>query len=242
MVKKERDEGSIRLELASELKNVGPVIAELRDFLKDQGVGDDSNVVLVTRELVNNAIEHGNMNDPEKKVNMLASFVGEGRLLLEVEDQGQGFDHRTLNLSMPDDPTQFRSRGLALVNAFTDEIFFNEAGNKVSAYVSAKEETHFLVQDDQEWVVITPTGDITAEYAENLRSILLNQIQEKRDHFRFDLGKVEDIDSISLSILIVFANMARKYSPSAKLVVVNAGKDIANLFEMTRLNTIFSIQ
>jgi hypothetical protein len=48
-----------------------------------------------------------------------------------------------------------------------------------------------------------------------------------------------EIDSISLSLFVVFNNMLNKRGLQPELEVVNAERDISRLFHMTRLSRIY---
>src|SRR3954466_5510918 len=58
------------------------------------------NILLAVTEAVNNAIEHGNQNSPEKTV-QLSYRSSSDQITFTVADQGQGFD-----LKLVPDPTQ----------------------------------------------------------------------------------------------------------------------------------------
>ena len=58
------------------------------------------NILLAVTEAVNNAIEHGNKNSPEKTVQLSYQSSPE-QVTFTVADQGQGFD-----LKLVPDPTQ----------------------------------------------------------------------------------------------------------------------------------------
>lgn len=91
----------------------------------------DNNVRLALVEALTNAMEHGNRWDESKLVRVKAR-VDRDLLVVEVEDEGHGFDHRALP-----DPTKTenllceRGRGIFLMRSIMDEISFNPQGNKV---------------------------------------------------------------------------------------------------------------
>ncbi|MCP4132469.1 MAG: PAS domain S-box protein [bacterium] len=114
---------------------------------------------LATREILINAIEHGNLNiqswektealknnnyfqfikerqhDPrykDKKVTVEYSLTGE-MVSYRVSDEGEGFDHK--RITQPGEDTSpedlYHGRGLLLVREVFDVIEFNEKGNEV---------------------------------------------------------------------------------------------------------------
>lgn len=133
---------SILCTFPSEMSHIGHVTDTCRDFLMTGGVvrRDDVNLVLdmalVLRELLANAITHGNRCDAERLVRCTVERMVEARIKITVEDEGAGFDYRSLDLSLPLEPRNARSRGFALVNTLADRLEFNEAGNQVSAYIA----------------------------------------------------------------------------------------------------------
>ncbi|MGE4503970.1 MAG: ATP-binding protein [Desulfovibrionaceae bacterium] len=235
MMQVDRDEERLRFEMGSELHAVDKVIDETKAFVRDRGVEDAGGLVLVMRELLNNAIEHGNGKDASKQVTGAVEVVAPRRFKITVTDQGKGFDHQELVLRMSDDPTQLRSRGLPLVNAYSDELVFNEAGNEVSVYVTVPEETAFATGERDGVRVISPSGDITASVAERFRSLLVELLDAGDRRFRFDLSRVQDIDSITLSIFVIFSNMLEKIGDDHLLEVSGANGDIEDVFNLTRL-------
>lgn len=61
----------------------------------------------------------------------------EGGLRLTVEDEGEGFDYRSLDLKLPEGCGRIRDRGYKLVNAYCDKIEFAAPGNRVTAYLKS---------------------------------------------------------------------------------------------------------
>ena len=106
------------------------------EFLKRLGLGPCPHAALVVRELVSNAITHGNQNQLEKKVLLEIVHFGGRNFKIRVEDNGAGFNHHALNLTIPEDPRRLRQRGLVLVNAVSQAVEFNEAGNAVTAFLN----------------------------------------------------------------------------------------------------------
>jgi serine/threonine-protein kinase RsbW len=86
-------------------------------------------VRLALEEALVNAIKHGHRHDPRKQVEFRYRIDRE-KVLLEVEDQGQGFDPQDIP-----DPTAVENlerpcgRGLLLMRAYMTWIRYNESGN-----------------------------------------------------------------------------------------------------------------
>ena len=89
------------------------------------------NVIIAITEAVNNAINHGNNNDPSKKVTISYKKTDEN-LSFTVEDEGNGFDYE--NIPDPTDPEnlhKLNGRGIFLMKNLVDEIHFHEDGKKI---------------------------------------------------------------------------------------------------------------
>jgi anti-anti-sigma factor len=242
MIEATRKDDTLEMRAPSALGATSEVVKAFREFVGQQGVAaGEGGMVLVVRELVNNAIEHGHKRDESKTVRIRVEHLSGTRFKLIVSDEGDGFDVDSAEFAMSDDPDQLRSRGLALVNVFADEISFNETGNEVTVYMTAPTETEYRITNEDGLKIIHPTGDITAETSETFRATLLDLIEAGESDYRFDLTAVDDIDSISLSIFVIFANMARKKFENPVLELSGANKDIKNLFELTRLTQSYTI-
>ncbi|MBF0496749.1 MAG: ATP-binding protein [Deltaproteobacteria bacterium] len=238
-VNEERE--SITFRLTSEMRLVDRVVRDVAEYLKQYDVFELANFNMVLRELLNNAIEHGNKNVVERLVTCCVEHLQNTRFKITVEDEGSGFDHKKVDLTIPQDPLEPRSRGYGLINAFADEIGFNKAGNQVTAYFHFTSETGFKITEEDGWQVISPTGDVTSSVVDKFRTLLISLIDKGHTRYRFDLIKVEDIDSVSLSVFILFAKMLTKQKTPAELVIVNANRDLVNLFQMTRLNKAYRV-
>jgi serine/threonine-protein kinase RsbW len=89
-------------------------------------------VTLALNEAVVNAFRHGNRDDPSKSV-VVRYLVRPDEVLLEVEDQGQGFDPS----AVPDPLTEEglnrpAGRGLFMMRAYMTWVSFNREGNRVT--------------------------------------------------------------------------------------------------------------
>jgi serine/threonine-protein kinase RsbW len=86
-------------------------------------------VVLGLREALNNAVIKGCHQNEIKNVNYNLRFETD-RLIMEVEDEGEGFDWQRYLGKEP--PILAESgRGLPIMEQFFEMIWFNEKGNKV---------------------------------------------------------------------------------------------------------------
>lgn len=111
------------------------VIAEklVDDVCKKFSVDEDfyGNILIAVTEAVNNAINHGNRQNPDKKVQL--DFVERAdRLSFSVQDEGEGFDHNALpDPTDPENLEKISGRGVFLMKHLADEVEFSENGTRV---------------------------------------------------------------------------------------------------------------
>jgi serine/threonine-protein kinase RsbW len=121
------------LKITSNTQSLRLVERLIEDVCQVYGVNEDcyGNMLIAVTEAVNNAINHGNKNDPEKSVRI--GFESEdNKLVFSVTDEGEGFDY--LNLPDPTDPANLdkvSGRGVFLMSHLTDSIQFEDNGRKV---------------------------------------------------------------------------------------------------------------
>ncbi|MCX7605796.1 MAG: ATP-binding protein [Bacteroidia bacterium] len=93
-------------------------------------------IVAVT-EALSNAILHGNRQDPQKQVRIRFRYVSSsirpgGKLLVEVRDEGTGFDPSSLpDPTEEDNLLRESGRGIFLMRNLADGIEFKEGGRCV---------------------------------------------------------------------------------------------------------------
>ncbi len=86
---------------------------------------------LALEEGIVNAFRHGNRSDP-KKVVFFRSEIDEREARFEIEDQGPGFDPRTIPDPTDDDNIEIPSgRGVMLIKAYMSEVEYLKPGNKL---------------------------------------------------------------------------------------------------------------
>ena len=89
----------------------------------DESDGDDLGIV--TTELVNNAIHHGNQDDPSKTVTIRFT-VNSNKIEIRIIDQGGGFDPKKLKDPLaPENLMSESGRGIFLIRNLMDTIDFN---------------------------------------------------------------------------------------------------------------------
>lgn len=114
-----------------EMERVYPFVEELQRWANFEE--DDFNrIMLALSEAVNNAIMHGNKEDPDKKVHIKAS-LSDHTLTVSVKDEGEGFDPD----SVPDPLKEENllkegGRGIYLIDQYAEELNFSDNGCKAT--------------------------------------------------------------------------------------------------------------
>lgn len=118
------------IEIRSKIENITLVEKLVDDICEAYGVGEDyyGNILIAMTEAVNNAITHGNKQDPEKMVRV--KFVEDDDVLkFVVEDEGPGFDYENLpDPTSPENLEKPNGRGVFLMSKLADDIEFDETG------------------------------------------------------------------------------------------------------------------
>jgi len=131
--------GSVRLEAAfevpSDLAYVGPAAGYCARIAREHGFPEcvwAENLPLAVDEALTNAMRHGHGLDADKAVR-IAIRLGEGRLEIRVEDQGDGFDPDSLPDPRRGD-SLYRSggRGVFLIRNLCDDAHYARGGRSLT--------------------------------------------------------------------------------------------------------------
>lgn len=88
-------------------------------------------VRLALEEALTNAYKHGNREDPDKNV-ILECAIDQRRIVIEVEDEGPGFDPSTVPDPTAEENLEIPSgRGLVLMQSFMSVVEVIPPGNRV---------------------------------------------------------------------------------------------------------------
>ncbi len=88
--------------------------------------------------------------------------------------------------------------------------------------------------------VVSITGDIDLESSPQLRTFLRTKVSQKTPKLLLDFGGVNYIDSSGLATLIEYFQGVQGFS--GKLVLAALSPRVKNVFEIVRLEQIFSLQ
>lgn len=114
-----------------EMEKLERFVAELQNW----AAFDDeqrNRILLPLSEAVNNAIIHGNKQDPDKQVTVVARLQNQ-RLTISVKDEGAGFDPETLPDPLKEENLLNQGgRGVYLIKQYADEVTFSDQGSRIS--------------------------------------------------------------------------------------------------------------
>ncbi|HHV71845.1 MAG TPA: ATP-binding protein [Clostridia bacterium] len=119
--------------LESALEQIELASSTLLSLLEKNGITDSDLVFtlrLVLHEALSNAIIHGNQEDKNKKV-FLRLMLNEDRIVLEVEDEGNGFNYEERQRDEEVDLLHDGGRGLIILESLLDELVFKDNGKRV---------------------------------------------------------------------------------------------------------------
>jgi serine/threonine-protein kinase RsbW len=128
----------MRVVLPAALHAVEEFLAEFRRR-SQQMVGrvDCFAAELLVREALNNAVLHGCHANPEMKVRCSLRLKG-NRLLIAVEDEGDGFDWRAARVKRAAAHAG-SGRGMEILQRYANHVRFNQKGNGVTMIKQLKE-------------------------------------------------------------------------------------------------------
>lgn len=114
-----------------EMERVEPFVEELGEWA-DLREEDFNRVMLALSEAVNNAIMHGNEQDPDKNAYINASLDNR-TLTIRVRDEGEGFDPEEVPDPLKEENLLNQGgRGIYLIEQYADEVEYSESGSEVT--------------------------------------------------------------------------------------------------------------
>lgn len=139
MLKLDVDNEHITGCISSDLSCVELVAHLVSDILSYDRVHDATKPVLVVRELLKNAVIHGNRENPDLEVSFAIEKPPGGRFTITVTDKGEGFDYTQFMRHIPLDPRRDHRMGYAIISNFSDSIAFRDKGASVTVTVRLDE-------------------------------------------------------------------------------------------------------
>jgi serine/threonine-protein kinase RsbW len=124
-----------KLVLPSKLESIDEAVSTAISFANDMGFGEDAifPIDLAVREVVANAIKHGNKFDETKQVEIALDEIDEG-FEITVRDFGEGFAIESVpDPTNPENLLKASGRGILFMNNFMDKVewFEHEKGGTI---------------------------------------------------------------------------------------------------------------
>ena len=117
----------------SDLKNLRIAESLIDDVCRECHIHEDhyGNILIAVTEAVNNAIQHGNMEDASRSVKISIHQNGK-ELKFIIADDGEGFAFNNLpDPTAPENIEKESGRGIFLMKSLADEVSFENNGAKV---------------------------------------------------------------------------------------------------------------
>lgn len=129
-------DSGIRVELTmkSARDALSPVVDELMLLItKSQCVpGEERDVEVALRAALENAVIHGNHEEPSKQVHISCRCEPSTGLSLVIRDEGEGFDPAYIPYATDvKDVSPGKERGIPLMRLFMDEVYYELGGTEV---------------------------------------------------------------------------------------------------------------
>jgi len=103
------------------------------------------NIHLSLTEAVENAITHGNKNNPEKEVTIKFEVKQEG-LSFMITDEGEGFNYEEIPDPITSEINESKGRGLFLIKSLSDNVKFHENGKCIEIIFNVSEANREITQ------------------------------------------------------------------------------------------------
>lgn len=121
------------LVIPTDLKAARPIESEVLELARSQGYSDEAAfaIKLALEEALTNAMKHGNRSDASKSVTVEYE-VGPKRTVIEVTDEGKGFEPHAVPDPTADENLECPTgRGIMLMRAYMDEVTYSRGGRTV---------------------------------------------------------------------------------------------------------------
>jgi len=120
--------------IPSKIQAISPLVDRVMRLIEGAQCvpGKEFDIELALREALENAVVHGNQEDPEKKVHIRCRCQRDKEISIVVTDQGKGFDFEKIaGEGLASDPAAERGRGIHLMRAYMDDVNFERRGSEV---------------------------------------------------------------------------------------------------------------
>ncbi len=127
---------SVEVRFSSDSSLLAGICSSMADYACRGRQKNAHELMVVLRELLTNAVEHGNKHDPCKPVICRVTRLGAHAAEIAVEDEGDGFDPAQVDLGCPASPADLSRNGLRIANALSSALWFEEGGRRTVCRLS----------------------------------------------------------------------------------------------------------
>jgi serine/threonine-protein kinase RsbW len=120
--------------MPSEVRVISPLVDRLMKLIETSQcvLGERFGMELALREALDNAVVHGNQEDPKTKVHVRCRCEPGNEICIVVTDQGKGFDfEKFVGNGVTSEPGSEHGRGIQLMKAYMDDVHFERNGSEV---------------------------------------------------------------------------------------------------------------
>ena len=131
--------------MPSKIQAISPLVDRLMRLIEGaQCVPEEEfDVELALREALENAVVHGNQEDPDTQVHVRCRCQPGKEISIVVTDQGKGFDfEKTVGNGLTTDPGSEHGRGIQLMKAYMDDVHFERGGSEVHMRKRSRTTSH----------------------------------------------------------------------------------------------------
>ena len=131
--------------MPSKIQAISPLVDRLMRLIEGAQCvpGKEFEIELALREALENALVHGNQENPERKVHVRCRCQPGNEISIVVTDQGKGFDFETIvRNGVTSDPDSEHGRGIQLMKAYMDDVHFERGGSEVHMRKLAQTTSH----------------------------------------------------------------------------------------------------
>jgi serine/threonine-protein kinase RsbW len=124
----------LRQSLPNHIAVISPFVDQLMRFIARfrNPDGSEAGIEIALREALANAVRHGNREDLTKRVDVTCRCYSDGELLVTVSDEGEGFVSNSIpDPTNPGNRLACNGRGIYLIQAYMDEVWFENGGTLV---------------------------------------------------------------------------------------------------------------
>jgi serine/threonine-protein kinase RsbW len=120
--------------MLSRIQAISPLVDRLMRLIEGSQCvpGEEFEIELALREALENAVVHGNREDPETKVHVRCRCQPGEEISIVVTDQGKGFDFlKTAGNGITTETDLQHRHGVQLMKACMDDVNFERGGSEV---------------------------------------------------------------------------------------------------------------